>query len=133
MPGTTKLYLWDETADTPGAEWIEVKNQISYGDEQDMAGKVVTSIKVPAGADEAERQEIKDTLEVMLDVAIDGPFKILVWTVDWNLAGPDGKQVDLEFDAIRALSLEYADEINKLINDHAEVTGQGKGRKAKKK
>ena len=107
MPGTTTYYLWDE-AEGAGAEWIKIKNQITYGDEQDMAGKVVKSIKIPENATEDEKMGLKREVEMMLDVAIDGPFKILVWVVDWNLKDQSDKSVDLDFDSVRQLSLAYA-------------------------
>lgn len=131
MPGTVRYELWDGDAGETGVEWIELKRQITYGDEQDMAGKIVKSIKIPEGADDEQKKQLKAEVEVMLDVAIDGPFKILVWTVDWNLADDNGKSVDLEFESVRQLSLDYADEINRIIKEHEEATGQGKARKKK--
>jgi len=129
--GTTKYALWDEDLAEPGAIWIELKDRISYGDENDMAGKIVRSIKVPDNASEDEVRELKKEIEVMLDISIDGPFRILVWTVDWNLQDENGKTVEIEFDAIRALDLEWADEVNRVITEHEEATGQGKAGRRK--
>lgn len=128
-PGSQRLPLWGAELSDPGAEWIEVKNQITYGDEVDMAGKILTGIRMPDNASDEEVRQIRQSVEIMLDVAVNGPFRILVWTVDWNLKDEDGKTVELSFEAVRRLALAWSDEINRLIDLQEEATGQGKARR----
>jgi pyruvate-formate lyase-activating enzyme len=118
-------YLWDEKEGDPGAEWVKLKRRVSYGDQQDMAGSIVKSIVVPDGATDAYKEQLKRSTEFMLDVSNDGPFRLLVLIVDWNLKDRQGKDVALTMESIKLLDTEYAKELHRIASEH-EVQHQGK-------
>jgi len=118
VPNTVQLSL-------PGGEgeWIEVKEGLTYGEEQRLASAIVTNMTISQETREAEEQQIG------LDTKRHAILRILLWVVDWNLEGPNGKRVELSASAIENLKPEIAQEINDVLDEHirgAEGKGAGK-------
>jgi len=129
-PESIRLPLYGAALDDPECEWIEVKRQINYGDQQKMAAALIDGIDIPAEAigDESARSKFKETLRLKLDIETDGPYKILVWGLDWNLEDGDGGVVEFCLDAITNLDIATAAEINRAIDAHATSVGIRRGK-----
>jgi len=120
---TVKLPLWGGDLADPNVEWVEVKQKVTYGDEQRMANKVIDSMKMDA--DSLESDGGMDRIKIKLDAAMDGPYAILTWGVDWNLVDGDNDHVEFTMDAILALDPPWAREIERVLEDHI-TTVEGK-------
>lgn len=107
VPNTVRLPL-------PGdeSEWIEVKERLTYGEEQKLATASFTSVKYSQSkADDGDS-------EIGLDMKRHALHRIHTWVVDWNLEGENGKRVDLSMAAIENLHPDVADEINAVLDEH---------------
>ena len=129
-PGSTRLPLFGADLDDPQCEWIEVKSQITYGDQQALAAKLVDSIEIPTDVmqDDAARENFKQGLRMKLDIAGDGPAKILIWGIDWNLEDGDGYVVEFCMDSVLNLDTDTAAELNRVIDEHAKKVGAVRGK-----
>ena len=97
-PDTVRLELSD-------GGWIEVKTELTFGEQQRLIGKVLQSRNA----------------EPTLDSTAWESYKImgfLTWIVDWSLTDAKGKPVPVSRDAISNLRRPIAEEIDELLAKH---------------
>ena len=136
-PTTITLPLWGADLDDPDCEWIVIQNKLSYGDQQRVATAIVESMEIPTDIrnDEKRLNEfVERNVKINLNAAMDGPFKMLIWLVDWNVKVEDeeGREHDVEIslDTIQQLEPESAEEILRVITEHeATVSKKGKAKR----
>lgn len=108
-------------------DWIEVKNELSYGEEQRLAsaglGKVAVSTLTPE----------TETAEVGLDLENYNIRRLSMWLVDWSFCDENDKRVDLSPDAIGALDPATVTEIDDALTAHIEAVEAGKKVKTRKR
>ena len=92
-------------------DWIEVKERLSYGEQQRLTGTAVGRAGNGGVGINFADYEIE---------------KLLVWLVDWSLRDEDDKPVKLCRSAIEALDPETASEIDEAIAKHIEGQERGK-------
>jgi small-conductance mechanosensitive channel len=88
-------------------DWIEVKDELSYGERQ-----VLMSVGVKrTGVTE-------ETRAVEIDWSVINVADMAMWVVDWSFTDDVGVRVPVSEDSIRALSLEAANEVNEALKAH---------------
>ncbi len=107
-PGTTKLPLSD-------GDWVEVKEQINYGESQRLSGAMLRTVKTAAGDN-----------EVGVDFARYAVLKLQTWLVDWSLRDEADKPVPVSPAAIENLTPAAAEAINAAIDAHTAALAEGK-------
>lgn len=122
--GIKRLFLFGGDATDPDTIWIDVKERLSYGERQEVAGSMLESLLIPQSNDKdldpaARREQLKRAMEIRLDVAGEGPTSLMAWLVEWNLEDEDGTPVALCLEALLQLDPEVADEIGRVIEEHA--------------
>jgi hypothetical protein len=129
-PGDVRLPLFGASIDDPECEWIDVKERITYGDQQKLAAVIFNSMVLPSEVLEDENQlaQFKEGLRLKLDLEMDGPYKILIWGLDWNLEDGDGNIVEFCYDSIINLDPVTAAEINRVIDAHAARVEEAAGK-----
>jgi hypothetical protein len=110
---TTRLDLSD-------GDWIEVKNELSYGEQQRISSAALNKV---SGMIEGEDQAISVDLERY------NVLRLETWLVDWSFCGSNGKQVPISRDAIAALDQNTAAEVNAALEKHITETEQKKAGK----
>lgn len=102
QPDTRRLELSD------GA-WIEVKTELSFGEQQRLAGRIMRSKDGNIGTAWEEYR-------------IQG---MVAWITDWSLTDMEGQIVGVSRAAIENLRQPIADEIDEVLQEHiAEVTAR---------
>lgn len=99
VPDVVRLPLSDE-------QWIEVKRELTYGEEQALSA---SSLK----ADSAKLGE-----GLALDMENFQTNRLLAWLVDWSLRDGADRPVPVTADAIRALTTDAAKEIHAALDKH---------------
>ena len=107
-PAVARLDLGDD-------QWVEVKEQINYGEAQRLSGAMLRTVKTAAGDN-----------EVGVDFARYAVLKLQTWVVDWSLRDEEDKPVPLSPAAIENLTPEAADAINEAIDKHVSERNAGK-------
>lgn len=93
--------------DLSEGDWIEVKDELSYGERQ-----VLMSVGV-------KRTGItEETRAVEIDWSVINVADMAMWIVDWSFTDDAGARVPVSEDSIRALSLEAATEVNEALKAH---------------
>ncbi len=121
VPEFVTLPLFDD-----GALWIKVKKQLNAGETRKLAQSAFSRVS-PAGTPEAPTVAFELNLE-------SGAFaKMLLYLEDWNLTDASGKTVAIDtpkakHDAVKALEQDVAQEIERVIDAHAEAIAQEKKR-----
>ena len=112
-PETVTLPLFDD-----GQYWVKVKKQLNAGESRQLAQGAFTRVS---------QSGTKEDPSVAFDLNIEaGAFgKILIYLEDWNLTDASGKTVSIDTpkskrDALRALDPEMFEEIERVIDAHAE-------------
>lgn len=118
--GIVRYPLFDASLEDPDCAWIDMQTELTYGDQQALAGAIFNSLQL--GGDESLNE---DALSIKLDVAYDGPAKILAWVVDWNLEDEEGARLSVDMETILALASVYAKEIHRVIDRHVEENNLG--------
>jgi len=85
-----------------GEAWIEVKGELSYGEQQRITGMALRSMSTSGS-------------EIGLDFNSYNIGRMSAWIVDWSLTDAKGKQVKVNLDSIRNLSQPVADEIDRVL------------------
>ena len=101
VPETVRLELFD------GEGWIEVKKELSYGEQQRLAGGGLGKMST-SGA------------EIGLDLERYAIERVLIWVTDWSLTDAKDKPVRLTRDAVANLSPDVAAEIDRVLTAHIE-------------
>lgn len=101
----------DETAEAvrlelDGGQWVEVKPELSYGEEQHVQAVVATSL----GG--------KDGGQVSLDIDLYHVERLATYIVAWSLTDRQGRPVRPTRDAIRSLRAPQAKVINDALDAH---------------
>lgn len=117
VPNTVRINL------PGGEEWIEVKERLTYGEEQKLAGAIMTSMMISQDADEQTDREVG------IDTKRHALLRILTWVTDWNLEDERGKRVDVSMAAIENLHPDIAQEINDALDGHVKASeGKASGK-----
>ena len=97
-------------------DWIDVKEELTYGEEQRMAGVGLTSLRTPeqVGNEPVRPHEIGINLELF------NIEKILMWCLDWSFVDENDKRVKLDRSSVSALQPETAQEILDALTTHVE-------------
>lgn len=107
-PATARLDLSD-------GDWVEIKEQINYGEAQRLSGAMLRTVKTAAGDN-----------EVGVDFARYAVLKLQTWLVDWSFRDEADKPVPLSPAAIENLDPEAAEAINDAIDRHLAERQAGK-------
>ena len=107
-PATVRLDLSDQ-------DWIEIKEQITYGESQRLSGAMLRTVKTAAGDN-----------EVGVDFARYAVLKLQTWLVDWSLRDDADKPVPVSPAAIENLTPEAAEALNDAIDAHVAARAEGK-------
>lgn len=130
VPDVVRLPLFGGSLNDPDCEWVEVKAKLTYGDHQRISGAILDSLVIPPemlAEGSTKYDKFADDLRVKLDSALDGIYKILIWLIDWNLEGPDGKVPKVTEAAVLSLDVQTAKEILRVIDEHENaVVTEGK-------
>ena len=89
-------------------DWIEVKERLSYGEQQRLTGMAVG--RAGDGG-------------IHLDYARYEIERLATWLVDWSFRDDQDKPVALSKKAIENLDPDTADEIDAALNAHIEARG----------
>jgi hypothetical protein len=108
VPNTKRLDLSD-------GDWVEIKEQIGYGEAQRLSGAMLRTVKTAAGDN-----------EVGVDFARYAVLKLQTWLVDWSFRDEADKPVPLSPAAIENLDPEAAEAINDAIDAHLAERNAGK-------
>jgi hypothetical protein len=98
-PAFTKLTL-------PEDQWVEVKRELTYGEEQDMYASM--------------RRQLGPNQTPVLDPILIGQCRMEAFIVAWSFQDPNGKPVRVTPAAIRQLFPHVARAIRDLLDVHAE-------------
>lgn len=91
-------------------DWIEIKRELTYGEQQRLAGMALVNVQPGAGGEGA----------LGIDVERHALGKLQLWLTDWSFRDEHDKPVRLTRDAIAALNQETAEELLTAIDRHAE-------------
>jgi hypothetical protein len=107
-PAITRLDLGE-------GQWVEIKEQITYGESQRLSGAMLRTVKTAAGDN-----------EVGVDFARYAVLKLQTWLVDWSLRDDADKPVPVSPAAIENLTPEGAEAINDAIDAYVAERNAGK-------
>ena len=105
---TVRLDLSDD-------DWIEVKKQLSYREEQQLAGAGLSKVAVSTINPDAEE------VEVGMDMAAHNICRLSLWIVDWSFCGENDKRIGISADAIGMLAPSTVREIDRALTAHIEA------------
>lgn len=93
--------------DLSEGDWIEVKDELSYGERQTLMAVGVRRTGLTEGAREVE-----------IDWSVINVADMAMWITDWSFTDEAGARVPVSEDSIRALSLDAANEVNEALKAH---------------
>jgi hypothetical protein len=94
---TVRLELTD-------GDWIEVKRELSYGEQQELFLRDVQMTGLAGG----ERN-------VSVDLQLINIRDMAMWIVDWSFEDAKGKRVPVSIDSIKALATDAAEEVDEAL------------------
>ena len=103
VPNTVRVELSD-------GDWVELKDRLTYGEQQRLASSALTRMTNSGGADAG----------IELDFENHSLMRMETWLVDWSFVGLNGKPVSITRAAIAALDPDTAAEIDAAITKHVE-------------
>ena len=103
VPNTVRVELSD-------GDWVELKDRLTYGEQQRLASSALTRMTNSGGADAG----------IELDFEKHSLMRMETWLVDWSFVGLNGKPVSITRAAIAALDPDTAAEIDAAITKHVE-------------
>lgn len=104
-PATVRL-------DLSNGAWIEIKERLSYSEEQRLASGGLEKINV---------LKMNANSSVGFDLAQYNTMRLMTWLVDWNATDEQGHPAEITADAIGALEPDMAAEIDAAISKHIEA------------
>ena len=107
-PNTVKLDLSD-------GDWIEIKEQLGYGEQQRLAGGAMT--KMVGGP--VTGGELADA-GVEMDLEKYQLLRLKTWLVDWSFRDRQGKAVKINLASLSSLHPDAVEEINAALTVHIE-------------
>lgn len=110
QPAVVRLDIGD-------GDWVEIKEQISYGEDQKLTGLLMQTMRPGSVAVDQE---------VGMNYAAWAVEKLSTWLVDWSLRDADDKPVPVSKPAIENLTPEAAEAINAAINAYLAKRQEGK-------
>jgi len=102
--GTVRKELAD------GEDWIEIKERLSYGEQQRLAG----------GALGKASGMLTGNIEVPFDFEQYEILRMFLWITDWSFTNERGKEVKVTRAALANLDPDVAEEISAIIVAHIE-------------
>lgn len=105
--------------DLPGNPWIEIKRELSFSEEQALAGAMMGGFRAEGKKGDAQ------TAEVALNTERYAVEKLFVWLLNWSFVR-DGKSVRITRDAIKNLKPFVAEAIGAAIDAHSDASEQEK-------
>lgn len=102
LPNTVRAELSD-------GDWVEIKERLTYGEQQRLAGGALTKMSGAAGE-----------ASIDLDFERYNLLRMETWLVDWSFVGANGKPVKISRAAIAALDTDTAAEIDAALTAHIE-------------
>ncbi len=110
-PETVQLPINEE------GDWIEIKKELTYGEEQRLAGAALGNVQ---GMREGQ------STEVALDWERYSIQRLLIWLVDWSFTDNRGKRVRVSKEAIANLKPSIAQAIQEAIDEYIKSTSEAK-------
>lgn len=95
--------------DLPGGEWIEVKRELSYGDEQALAASMMGDIRTI---------EKSKNASLGVDMRRYQLKRFTTWITAWSARGPNGKAIEVNEAAVANLRSEIAAAIDAALDAH---------------
>ena len=102
---TVRLELSDD-------DWIEVKKQLSYREEQQLAGAGLSKVAVSTINPDAEE------VEVGMDMEAHNICRLSLWIVDWSFCDANDRRMDVSPAAIGLLASSTVREIDRALTAH---------------
>ena len=100
-------------------DWVEVKKELTYGEEQRLAGAAMTSMNIQSDSDRAKtRTEDGEGVRVNLENERYAILRLYTWLVDWSFENTAGKRVKVSREAIANLGADTAHEIDEALSAH---------------
>ena len=96
-------------------DWIEVKKELSYREEQRLASAGLSKVAVSTINPQT------DEVEVGMDMEAHNICRLSLWIVDWSFCGENDKRMDVSPDAIGMLSPSTVREIDRALTAHIEA------------
>lgn len=107
-PVTKQIFLpgdWSE-------EWIEVKEKLSYGEEQRLASASLTSVQLAPG------RTADDATQIGLDMEKHAIERIALYVTEWSLKDHTGRVLPVTKQNIKNLDPSVAEMITSILDDH---------------
>jgi hypothetical protein len=101
VPDTTTIQL-------SGGDWIEIKNELTYGEQEDLNSAGLRSMRRPEDGE----------AEITLQWNQFNTAKIAMWLADWSFRDEKDRPVQINRENIRNLTNETAQEILAAIEEH---------------
>lgn len=98
--------------DLSDGDWVEVKKRLSYGEQSQLTGAGLTSMKMGDG---------KARGDLGLDWPAYNVARIAVWVAEWSFRDKQDKPAKVTPSNIASLDAETADEILAAIDSHVEA------------
>ncbi len=108
------------TLELSDGDTIEVKQRLTYGEEQQLANASIIGT-----VNDAMKPDIK------LDMSRYGMRRMAMWLVDWSFVGPDGKVMPITEQTLASLDSDTAKEIDDALDAHIARMDEEKKVKAK--
>lgn len=102
--------------DISDGDWIEVKRQLTYQEEQELIGSVIASMR--------PGKELK--LESGPDYARAQIERLALWLLDWSFRDGSDRPVPVNRDAIGVLDPDTAREIDAALDRHLGAMAEAK-------
>ena len=97
--------------------WVEIKPELSFGEEQALAGALMGAMNTKQADKGAKAGEVALSMEFRR-AAIE---KVALWVTEWSLTNAAGKPVAITREAIANLRPAFAEAIGDVIDAQIEV------------
>lgn len=104
----------------PGDQWIKVKRELGFAEEQALAGSMMGDFKASGAKAGAGKVDVMDA-SVGFDMKRYQIERFVTWIVDWSAKTKDGKSIEVSRDAVAVLRPVVADAIDKALDAHVEA------------
>lgn len=91
--------------DLPCGKWIEVKQELSWGEEQRLISGGIGRVSV-------------DDPEATIDLAEFHIRRVLTWVAEWSVTDKDGKTVPVNRKSVETLKASLGREIHQALDRH---------------
>src|SRR6478735_688564 len=109
---TTRIELSD-------GDWLEVRDELSLGRQQKLAGAGIGGLQGFDGGDLA-------SVRMELDLSAFEIQRILAWVTEWSFRDGTGRPVALTREAVENLNAETAEEIKAALDEHVAAVEEKK-------